>query len=90
MTILRRLAFFAAVALLAATPAWAQSSSGTRPASSTILGDSGLWFVPLGETLPRGTVSGMAARVNFDRSEGFSDISDFSGMSTCVTPSSTR
>ena len=81
MRIFRGLATLVAVSLVAAAPAWAQSDDqATRPASSTILGDSGLWFVPMGETLPKGKFSGMAARVNFDRSEGFSDISDINGM----------
>jgi outer membrane protein OmpA-like peptidoglycan-associated protein len=78
---LRRLATLVAISLVASSPAWAQSSDqATRPASSTIIGDTGLWFVPLAETLPKGKVSGMGARVNFDRSEGFTDVSDFSGM----------
>src|SRR5512134_3973317 len=81
MSIMRRLAIVVATTLIAAGPAWAQSSDqATRPASSTIVGDTGLWFVPLGETLPKGKVSGMGALVNFDRSEGFSDITDYSGM----------
>src|SRR5512139_1563396 len=81
MSILRRLATLVAISLVATSPVLAQSSDqATRPASSTIIGDTGLWFVPLGETLPKGKVSGMAARVNFDRTEGFSDISDLSGM----------
>jgi len=81
MRIFRGLATLVAVSLVAAAPAWAQSDDqATRPASSTILGDSGLWFVPMGETLPKGKFSGMAARVNFDRSEGFTDVSDINGM----------
>jgi len=81
MRIFRGLATLVAVSLVAAAPAWAQSDDqATRPASSTILGDSGLWFVPIGETLPKGKFSGMAARVNFDRSEGFTDVSDINGM----------
>jgi outer membrane protein OmpA-like peptidoglycan-associated protein len=80
MGILRRFAIVVAVTLAAASPAWAQASDqATRPASSTIIGDTGLWFVPLGETLPKGKAAGMGARVNFDHSEGFTDISDFRG-----------
>src|SRR5918993_1631483 len=81
MRIPRGLGILVAAILAASGPAWAQTADQeTRPASSTILGDSGLWFVPIGETLPRGTFSGMAARVNFDRSEAFTDVSDINGM----------
>jgi outer membrane protein OmpA-like peptidoglycan-associated protein len=61
---------------MAATGALAQE---TRQGSSTIFGDTGLWFVPTGETLPKGKWSGSASLVNFDRSEGFSDITDLGG-----------
>jgi hypothetical protein len=40
----------------------------------------GIWFVPTGETLPKGKWSGGIQLVNFDRSEGFSDITDIGGM----------
>ena len=36
--------------------------------------------MPTGETLPRGKWSGGIQLVNFDRSEGFSDITDIGGM----------
>jgi outer membrane protein OmpA-like peptidoglycan-associated protein len=51
-----------------------------RPGATTVFGDTGIWFVPTGETLPKGrwTVGGQL--VNFDRSEGFSDITDIGGM----------
>src|SRR5262245_43043104 len=81
MKALSRIAAGVAVLLLAAAPAGAQSTSTeTRPASTTILGDTGLWFVPLGETVPKGRWAGQAARVNFERTEAFSDISDINGM----------
>ena len=66
-----------ALYLCAPSQAWAQD---TRPAGNTIAGDTGLWFVSLGETLPKGRWSGGAQLVNFDRSEGFSDITDIGGM----------
>ena len=47
----------------------------TRPATTTFLGDTGLWFVPTGEVLPDGKVSFSAYRANFDREQGFTDIS---------------
>ena len=47
----------------------------TRPATTTFQGDIGLWFVPLGEVLPAGRWSASAYYTNFDRQEGFTDIS---------------
>jgi outer membrane protein OmpA-like peptidoglycan-associated protein len=49
----------------------------TRPATTTINGDTGLWFVPTGEVLPAKKFSVSAYRVNFDRDQGFTDISDW-------------
>jgi outer membrane protein OmpA-like peptidoglycan-associated protein len=42
-----------------------------------MLGDTGLWFVPTGEVLPAKTWSLSAYRVNFDRDQGFTDVSDW-------------
>ena len=39
---------------------WAQAD-GTRPATPTFWGDTGLWFVPTGEVLPRRRVLGVGA-----------------------------
>ena len=47
----------------------------TRPATTTFQGDTGLWFVPLGEVLPKGRWSASVYYTNFDRQEGFTDIS---------------
>jgi peptidoglycan-associated lipoprotein len=69
-----------------AAPAFAQAPSGqsaapeavvTRPATTTINGDTGLWFVPTGEVLPAKKWSLSAYRVNFDRDQGFTDVSDW-------------
>jgi outer membrane protein OmpA-like peptidoglycan-associated protein len=49
----------------------------TRPATTTILGDTGLWFVPTGEILPAKRWSASAYRVNFDYNEGFTDVSNW-------------
>jgi outer membrane protein OmpA-like peptidoglycan-associated protein len=49
----------------------------TRPATTTHLGDTGLWFVPTGEVLAAKKWSMSAYRVNFDRDQGFSDVSDW-------------
>jgi len=83
---LRGLAVGATMLALTA-PALAQSSgqapppapAETRPATTTALGDTGIWFVPTGEVLPAGKWSGSAYYVNFDREEGFSDVTHFLG-----------
>jgi outer membrane protein OmpA-like peptidoglycan-associated protein len=47
----------------------------TRPATTTFMGDTGLWNVPTAEVLPARRWSVSAYRVNFDTTEGFQDIS---------------
>ncbi len=74
---LRTVAFGLTLSLLCTSAALAQDS---RPAGNTVFGDTGIWFVPLGDTLPKGKWSGGVQLVNFDRSEGFSDITDIGGM----------
>src|SRR4029078_1981948 len=53
------------------------STSDTRPATTTINGDTGLWFVPTGEIVPAKKYRVRAYRVNFDRDQGFTDVSDW-------------
>ena len=77
MKILRHLAIGLTLSLVCTVSAVAQD---TRPSSNTVVGDTGIWFVPTGETLPKGKWSGGIQLVNFDRSEGFSDITDIGGM----------
>ncbi len=77
MKILRPLAIGLALSLACSVSALAQDS---RPATNTVFGDTGIWFVPTGETIPKGKWSGGIQLVNFDRSEGFSDITDIGGM----------
>ena len=45
-----------------------------RPALPTFYGDTGLWFVPTGETLPSGKWSFSVFRANFDRRQGLTDV----------------
>jgi hypothetical protein len=52
-------------------------SSDVRPATTTPLGDTGLWFVPTGEILPAKRWSASAYRVNFDYQQGFTDVSNW-------------
>src|SRR5438045_1270579 len=56
-------------------PASAQSPADTRPATTTVNGDSGLWFVPTGETLAAHTWAVSAYRVDLNYEQGFTDVS---------------
>ena len=49
----------------------------TRPATTTFMGDTGLWFVPTGEVLPAKRWSFSVYRVNFDYNQGFTDVSNW-------------
>lgn len=51
--------------------------STTRPATTTFMGDTGLWYVPTGEVLPHKKWSMSAYRVNFDDNQGFTDVSNW-------------
>jgi outer membrane protein OmpA-like peptidoglycan-associated protein len=81
----RRLGILAlAGALILVTgDAWAQAPAGmeetVRPATTSIYGDTGLWFVPTGEVLRDGTWSVSGYRLNWDVRQGFTDISHFEG-----------
>ncbi|HET7618932.1 MAG TPA: hypothetical protein VFK20_10515, partial [Vicinamibacterales bacterium] len=44
--------------------------SETRSATTTFMGDTGLWYVPTGEVLPARKFSISAYRVNFDDDQG--------------------
>ena len=48
-----------------------------RPATTTFLGDTGLWYVPTGEILPARKWSLSAYRVNVDDNQGFTDVSNW-------------
>ncbi|WP_239489370.1 OmpA family protein [Luteitalea sp. TBR-22] len=91
MTRLFRVGLAATMGLAMAAPAgFAQQQAGpapapaaslvvteTRTAAPTFQGDTGLWFVPLGEVLPAGRWSASAYYTNFDRQEGFTNIGFF-------------
>ena len=62
---------------LAQAPAGMEET--VRPATTTIYGDTGLWFVPTGEVLRDGTWSASGYRVNWDVRQGFTDISHLEG-----------
>jgi outer membrane protein OmpA-like peptidoglycan-associated protein len=49
----------------------------TRPATVSVSGDTGLWFLPTAEILPHGKWSLSLYRANADFGQGFSDVSNF-------------
>ena len=55
------------------------ATGDTRPATTTFMGDTGLWFVPTGEVLPAKKWSVSAYRVNYDYNQGFTDVSELAG-----------
>jgi outer membrane protein OmpA-like peptidoglycan-associated protein len=57
--------------------ATSSTTADTRPATTTVNGDTGLWFVPTGEVVPAKKYAVSAYRVNFDRDQGFTDVSDW-------------
>ena len=82
---LRRLGILtlAGALVLVTGDARAQGQAGMqdteRPATATIMGDTGLWFVPTGEVLQDKDWSAAAYRINWDVAQGFTDISHFAG-----------
>jgi peptidoglycan-associated lipoprotein len=74
---------------MVASPAFAQAPAPTtpppappaaaevRPATTTFMGDTGLWYVPTAEILPARKWSASGYRVNFDDNQGFSDVSNW-------------
>lgn len=85
MIVHRTRTIFAAIGLTLTTvltsEAQPQDRSFTRraPAAPTVVGDTGLWFVPSAEVLPDRGWSLSSFRVNTDRQQGFTDISHFAG-----------
>ena len=69
----------ACLIILLAAPATAQGEDATRPAGSTFLGDTGLWFVPTAEILASGSVAASGQLANFNREQGFSNIQHVAG-----------
>jgi peptidoglycan-associated lipoprotein len=64
------------VILLAARGAAQDATPDTRPSLPTIYGDTGIWFVPTGETLPSHKVSASLFRAEWNRTEGLTNIAD--------------
>src|SRR5437773_2680375 len=51
----------------------------TRPATTTFFGDTGLWFVPTAEVLPRGRWSVSGYRRGTNWVQGYTNVGDFDG-----------
>ena len=62
-----------------ASGAASAASSDTRPATTTFLGDTGLWFVPTAEVLAHGKWSASGYRRGTNYIQGFSNVGDFAG-----------
>ncbi len=76
------LLLLASITSAAAQTATAQSQdarpvSDTRPATVSVSGDTGLWFLPTAEILPHGKWSLSLYRANADFGQGFTDVSNF-------------
>jgi outer membrane protein OmpA-like peptidoglycan-associated protein len=75
----------AAVSASAQTPAGqppaapADPNGDLRPATTTFLGDTGLWFVPTGEVLPERQWSVTLYRRGTNFVQGFTNVGDFAG-----------
>jgi outer membrane protein OmpA-like peptidoglycan-associated protein len=65
----------AASAQTAATPP--AQTSDTRPATTSVAGDTGLWFLPTAEVLPHKKWSLSLYRANADFGQGFTDVSNW-------------
>jgi peptidoglycan-associated lipoprotein len=55
------------------------SSDALKPATTTFLGDTGLWFVPTAEVLASGNWSVSGYRRGTNYVQGFSNVGDFAG-----------
>ncbi len=69
------------ITLTNAAVAGAQTEERRAPASAapTFLGDTGFWFVPTAEILPRGRVAVSGYRASVDRTEQFATITQVAG-----------
>jgi outer membrane protein OmpA-like peptidoglycan-associated protein len=57
----------------------ASPPSDTRPATTTVFGDTGLWFVPTAEVPARGRWSASGYRRGTNFIHGFTNVADFAG-----------
>jgi len=73
------LAAFALIAAVASAQTSSSTTEATRPATSTFLGDTGIWFVPTAEVVPDRKWSGGGYRRGTNFEQGYTNIGDFAG-----------
>src|SRR5687767_4950907 len=66
-----------AAVMLGGAGAVSAQTDGTRPATTTFLGDTGLWFVPSAEVLPAGEFSASVYRTEVDFEQGNTNVAAF-------------
>src|SRR5215467_6501979 len=84
---LRATGLYAAICLLVSTVASAQNAPAaapepvatTRPSTITTVGDTGLWFVPTADVLPRHKWSVGGFRSGFTFKQGFTSVNELNG-----------
>src|SRR5215470_11701168 len=86
---LRATGLYAAIGLLTSTIATAQNAPApsaapepeptTRPSTMTPVGDTGLWFVPTADVLPRHKWSVGGFRSGFTFKQGFNSVNELNG-----------
>src|SRR5688572_529107 len=74
MTRVIRILGVSVLLLAGASPGWTQSPE-IRPATTTVTGDTGLWFVPTGEVLPSKAWSASVQRTEMDFRQGNTNVS---------------
>src|SRR5881409_774827 len=73
-----RLVLLIASAMAVPISAAAQAAD-RRPATTTFFGDTGLWFVPTAEIVPKGKWSASAYRRGTNWIQGYTNVGDFAG-----------
>jgi peptidoglycan-associated lipoprotein len=79
---MKRVTMIAAIAWVCSTTyGWTQTTTNEdfvdRPATMSAVGDTGIWFVPTGETLPTGKWSVSFSRTESKFDQGFTDVGMF-------------
>jgi outer membrane protein OmpA-like peptidoglycan-associated protein len=73
------LVLWASSAAAQTTPPPVSSDEPTRPATTTFLGDTGLWYVPTAEVLGKGKWSTSVYRRGTNWVQGYTNVADFAG-----------